>query len=179
VLSDSSKRTVEAGAQIAEQEPKLFPSLMELAFRQSGPHSMRATRVVVLLIERRPDLFGKYIEPILQRMESIHHESVKFNMLKIFTFCDLPEDEDNLGKLTNLCFDAVEANVSRIAIKVYAIEILYRISQIEPELKHELLDIIEKYMMGAQAAFLSRGIKITRKLRKELGLIDVSDYEME
>jgi hypothetical protein len=169
-LFDSSKQLILISMKMCEEKPKLFDGLLELVFAQDSKQSQRASRVIYYLIEKRPDLFGKYIDEIFSYLEKINDESIKFSLLKIFTVCKLFEDEDKIGILTNICFDAIEAKVERIAIKVYAIDILYRISQIYPDLKYELFYLLEKYMIDAQPAFISRAGKLRQKLSRELGI---------
>lgn len=167
ILTDSSKALVEQGARLCENNPEFYRSLLDLALAQQGVKSQRASRIVCKSIIRRPDLFGSYLDEILNSIENIEDESIKFNFLNIFTLCDLPEDEDKLGLLTKICFDAVEANVQRIAIKVYAIEILKRISKHYPEMKSELIYLMEIYKMDASPAFVCRAEKIISELKKE------------
>lgn len=169
-LFDSSKQLIIISMKMCEEKPELFHPLLELAFAQNSKQSQRASRVVYYLIEKRPDLFGKYIDEIFSNLEKIKDESIKFCFLKIFTVCKLTEDEEKLGLLTKICFDSVEAKVERIAIKVYAIDILYRISQIYPDLKYELFYLLEKYTIDAPPAFINRAAKLRQKLGKELGI---------
>jgi len=171
-LFDSSKNCIDMNIGIVCEHPGLFDSLLRLSFCQKSKQAQRASRVVCQSIECRPELFSKYIPVILDSLPSIKNESIKFCFFKIFTFCELPEDEDSLGLLTQLCFDAVEANVDRVALKVYAIEILYRISQIYPDMKFELLCLFKKYMLGAQTAYISRATKLISKLYSELNLTE-------
>jgi len=86
------------------------------------------------------------------------------NFLRIFVSCALPDDEDEMGKLAQICFDFMEKNWEKAAIKIYCIDILFRISELEPELKPELSLIIEKEIPYNSVAFRSRGTKILKKL---------------
>ena len=169
-LYDSSKQLAVDSFKRCEQQPELFPSLLDLAKEQNSKFSQRAARIVTYSIEYRPDLFGKYIDEILYYIEHTHDESIKFCFLKIFTFCKLPKDDEKLGLLTKIAFDAMEAKVKRIAVRVYAIDILYRLSQIIPDLKRELLYLLEKYLEDAPPAFANRALRYIKMLKKELGI---------
>ena len=176
VLFDSSKKQVIVGISICEKYPEQFPALFELAMEQSGKYSQRAARIVSYLLIKPGTLFPEYIDIVLNKLDTIHDESIKFCFLHIFTECDLPDDDEKLGILTKICFDSVEAKVQRIAIKVYSIDILYRISEIVPEIKPEVFYIINKYMQDAPMSYTSRGFKILNKLRKQIGVIDEEEY---
>jgi hypothetical protein len=167
-LYDSSRRIVDIGISLVEQQPELFTSLFELALSQCGKYSLRALRIVCYLFERDPDKYDKYLDIILYHTEKETDESKKFNFLRIFKFCKLPEDDEKLGLLTNICLNALESQVKRIAVKVYSIDILYRISLVYPELNSELIYYLEKYMIDSSPAFFSRASKILVKLKKEL-----------
>jgi hypothetical protein len=177
ILYDSSKQLVVDSFKDCEKQPELFPSLLALAEEQKSKYSQRAARIVTYSIEKRPDLFGQYINEILYFIEITHDESIKFCFLKVFTFCELPEDEEKLGLLTKIAFDATMAKVERIAVRIYAIDILYRISQLIPELKRELLYVLEKYMQDAPPAFSNRATKYMNMLKKEFGMKEeIIDY---
>jgi hypothetical protein len=167
-LFDSSKQLIELGVNIIEQDPKLFPQLFNLALSQKAKYSQRAARVVYYYFEKNPQDYSVYLIKILERLPYISNESLKFSLLRVFTICKLPKDDEFLGLLTKICIDSLEAKVKRIAIKVYAIDILYRISQIIPEFKNELLYQIEKYKDSSSMAYLCRAQRISENLIKEI-----------
>jgi hypothetical protein len=167
-LYDSSKMLVLRSVEILKHEPDLFEPLLELAISEKGLESQRAARIIYYAIEMHPELFSSYTDEILDALVYITDESVKFPLLHVFTVCRLPEDEERLGLLTGICFDSLESNAKRIASKVYAIDILYRLSQLMPDMKRELIYVFEKYMEGAQMAYLNRAGKLIAKLRKEV-----------
>ena len=168
VFYDSSKKQVLQGISICEQEPELFNSLFELAMLQKGVYSQRSSRVICQAMEKREDLFGKFIPKILESLNILTDETIKFNFLKIFTFCNLAKDDESFGFLVNFCFKTIEGKHKFISSQVYPIQILYRISEIYPELRKELLAIILKYQYGASAAFINCSSKILSKLRNEV-----------
>ncbi len=170
ILADSSRSLIDSVVSLVEMKPELFVTLFELVFANEKQYSQRAARVVYYLIAGRPDLFEKYSEIILEKIPEMPDESIKFSLLKVFNVCKLPKDEEKLGLLTNICFDLVEAKVTRIALKVYAIEVLFRISAIYPDIKRELIFLLEKYSNGAQTAFKTRARKIIISLKTELGI---------
>ncbi len=52
------------------------------------------------------------------------------------------------------------------AVKVHCMEILYRLSLKEPELRKELIDCIEFRLNEETPGFKNRGLKILKKLTK-------------
>jgi hypothetical protein len=55
-----------------------------------------------------------------------------------------------------------------VAVKMFSMEILYRISQEEPGIKKELTDSIEMRMPEELPGFRSHGKKLLKKLYREL-----------
>lgn len=168
-LYDSSKILVVKNAELADNNPEILDFFLEAAFSGQAKYSQRAVRVIVFLLEKLPEKYSHLCPLILDELEKQSDESVIFSLLKVFTFCPLPEEEEELGALLNLAFNYIETNVNKIAIKVYSIDILYRISQKYPELKNEVLQTIKKYKYNSSMAYISRANKAIKKLRAELG----------
>ena len=84
----------------------------------------------------------------------------------MFTRSPLPQKY--FGELMNICFDWLISPRESVAVKVYAMEILYRLSEIEPELKKELADSIEWRITEGTPGFKNRGVKTLKKLYKEM-----------
>ena len=86
---------------------------------------------------------------------------LKRHSLRMLSRCPLPSGD--LGPLINICFNWLTSAGESVAVKVFCMEILYRISQSEPELKKELADSIEWRMQEETAGFKNRGMKILKK----------------
>jgi len=167
-LTDSSKALVDFNVSAVRERPEMFDSLFDYTFEEDGKFSPRAARVVYYLIKENPEKYTKYYPVILDKLPNINNLSIKFGMLHVFSFCPLPEDEEKIGFLTNFCFDLIESKQVRIALKIYALDVLYRISGVYPENKRELIFLIDKYSVGASPAFLNRGGKYKEKLKREI-----------
>jgi hypothetical protein len=76
--------------------------------------------------------------------------------------------EEHAGLMIKTCFDWLISSSEPVAIKMYAMDVLYSISNKEPEIKQELADSIEWRMQEESAGFKSHGQKILRKLYREL-----------
>jgi hypothetical protein len=87
-------------------------------------------------------------------------------MLKIFSEIKVRLSEGSRSILTNLCFDYLTGNTP-VAIKVYSMEIIYRFYNDYPEIMQELYAIIESQIDGGTAGFISRGVKIMKKIDKQ------------
>ena len=79
--------------------------------------------------------------------------------------CDLNEDQK--GMLANVCFDWIQSENQPVAIKVYCMQILAGIAESEPDLKPELISVIEEQIPRGSAGIKAQGKKILKKLYKE------------
>ena len=137
VLIDSSKKLVDFGVKLISENSNLFPSLLKLALSQKKQLSQRASRVLYYSIELNISKYDEFLDEILNSLKYVQDESLIFNLLHVFTISKLPEN-DNLKFLMNYCFKALNNNDNKIASKAYAMDILYRISKIEPEIKYTI-----------------------------------------
>ena len=167
LLYDSSKLCVIRASDKVGTDMDMFEAMINLVLEERPKVSARAARVVNLCIESNPEMFEPYRRKMIEAFSLIGNESIRFNILHMFTVIPLPEDEEELGMLMNICFDTLDSVTERIAQKVYSLDILARIAMIIPELKHELALIIRKQMPYTTLAFRSRGMKVLKKLGME------------
>ena len=167
-LYDSSRQMAVETAGLASRDKELFDACFDMAFEGIDKLSARAARVVCLCAELNVDWVIERIDEILERLPKINNESIQGTFLKVFQIIDLGLVKEKLGILAGICFDLIDKRMERKAAKVYAIEILYKVSQYEPELKNELMLIIETLSEYESPAFQSRGAQILKKLYKEI-----------
>jgi len=68
------------------------------------------------------------------------------------------------GILADFCFKSLKSGFSAIAVRAYAMEILFKLTAIYPELKNELLATINILQGDESAGIIARGKQIARKL---------------
>jgi hypothetical protein len=69
-----------------------------------------------------------------------------------------------LGRLVNTCFEWLMTSHTPVAVKVHCMDILYRLSEKEPDIAGELASIIEWRMNEGSPGYKSHSQKILRKL---------------
>ena len=77
-----------------------------------------------------------------------------------------------IGDLLEHLFPLLEDPQTPIAIRVHAMQILYNISNIEPDLKRELLLVIQVHANTGGPGFANRAGKLIPKLRREIQAMD-------
>ena len=166
LMVETSRRNTDLIADIIVNKPSLFDELVLIYLRNEEPLSRRAAWVVDTVSEKIPNLLDPYLGSIAATLPRFDHDGLKRLSLRMLSRSPLPQKY--LGELMNLCFDWLISSKESVAVKVYAMEILYTISQVEPELKKELADSIEWRIGEETAGFKNRGLKTLKKLYKEM-----------
>jgi len=141
--------------------------LIDIYLSDEEPASRRIIWAIDLYADEDPGMIIPYLELITERLETFSHDALRRHSLRLLARLPLPAD--NLGKLVNTCFTWLLDPLKPVAIKVYCMEILYRISLTETDLKQELIDSIGLRLDEETAGFKNRGIRLLKKLSLEAG----------
>lgn len=166
-LVDSSRIIAEMVAENVGDNPEHFKKLMELAFSGKEKISMRASRAAIFCIQKYQHLIEPYLDRIIQMLPE--DESVRKNFMKILAETPLKFNEEQLGILVDKSFEMLMNDKSSIANKAYSMELLYKISEIEPDLKIELIPVIEEQIPTGSSGVKLIGRRLLKKLYKETG----------
>ncbi|MCF8351129.1 MAG: hypothetical protein K9H15_08160 [Bacteroidales bacterium] len=168
LLPDTSRNTADMATSFLLENPGYINHFIDLTFSEDGKYPMRASRVVFLFFEQMPELSELFLEDILQRMQHLYDASALRNMLNLIK-CNLEKlDEDKLGILVDMCFKLLENGKVQVAHKVYAMDILYKVSCSIPEIKPELAAVIERSIKHENTACRNTGGKILQKIYREI-----------
>ena len=152
--------------EIVTQRPELFSQLIEIYFANEEPASRRTVWAIDLYAEQHPEALIPFIDRIVSHLPDFQHDGLKRHSLRMLARSPLPVT--NLGQLITLCFDFLLSPSETPAVKVYAMETLYRISLEEPDLRQELIDSIEWRAEEESAGVRNRGEKILKRLYQDL-----------
>jgi hypothetical protein len=98
-------------------------------------------------------------------LPKLSSESAQRSFLRIISLSDINKISVKYhGILADFCFQSLRSGFSAIAVKAYAIEVLYRLTTIYPELKNELIETINMFQSEASAGIIARGKLIAKKL---------------
>lgn len=167
LMLEMSRRNTDLVADLIFQKPALVEALFLVFLRNEEPVSRRAAWVLDIVTEKRPELIGSHPDQIIAMLPVFTHDGLKRHSLHMLARSPLPSG-DNLGALISICFDWLVSPKEAVAAKVYCMELLYRISQFEPDLKKELADSIEWRMHEETAGFKSKGQKMLKRLYQEM-----------
>jgi len=168
ILPDSLRRTADMAVIFVLEHPETFRDFVDASLAQEYPMSMRASRVVHLCAIEAPELIRPYLGELVEVLPELHDVSVIRNFLDLLDpFVD-ELNEEQTGLLVSYCFGNVEDASQAIAIRVLSLKLLYLVSRRIPEIKPELLAIIQYNLPESTPAFKAQSRQIIRWLEKEI-----------
>ncbi len=163
--NEHSKSTTNLIVHQIETNPSKLNELMKLVFGDNSLLAQRAAWPFSFIAEKNPSLFKKYIPYLIDKLEiKEDHPAIKRNILRAFQYFSF--STENEGKLLNISFELLNDNNQPIAIRVFAMTVVYNLSEKYPEIKNELKVSIENLLPTGSAGIKSRGNKILKKLNK-------------
>jgi hypothetical protein len=164
ILADSSRKIADIAASYVLEEPARIRNLVDLILADEYPHSSRAARVLSICSEKFPEIIDKHQNQIFSAIPKINSEGVIRNLLKIVADYPVKLTAKNKGVLTGLCFDWLSDISKPVAIRVHAMQLLFKISLNEKGIKPELISILEEQYADGSMGFRSRADRILKKL---------------
>lgn len=163
LLLEHSKRNTLFIASYIEGNPEKFQNLMDLFFSGSYRTVQRAAWVLSECVGKNPEFIKNYWHKLIETLQKKDlHNAVKRNTLKMLEGIAIPPKYH--GELISMCFDFLCDKKEPVAVKVFAMSILFTLTKQEPDLQKELRIIIEDQMPFASPGFKSRGTKILKRL---------------
>jgi len=148
--------------EILRTHPKWHNELIDIYLSDEEPFSRKIVWAIDLYCDENSELILPYLERIVVLLPDFSHDALKRHSLHLLSRLPLPAS--GLGSLMNICFDWLLAPGHPAAVKVYCMEILFRISLQEPAMKKELADCIEFRLNEETPGFKNRGMKILKKI---------------
>lgn len=166
LMVESSRRNTDLVVDLVFKKPELFDQLFNIFIKDDGRVAWKAAWVMDIASEKDPLLLEPYLGKIASHLEKLTQESTRRQALRMLARSPLPQE--HLGVLIKHCFDWLTSSKEPVAVKMFSMEILYRISELEPEMKKELADSIGWRMEEETPGFRSHGRKLLKRLSREL-----------
>lgn len=148
-------------SEVGNSEEK-FCMLLDLALNEKDPVAWRAAWILDGSDELHPGLAYNSIGQIVCRLPEVESSGTLRSLLRLL--CRYPIDEEDQGILIDLCFGYMVSELYPVAVKVHAMQIIYNHVLMYPELKEELVTVIEDQVNNNTVGFKSRGMRIIRQL---------------
>lgn len=144
-------------------DPHLLEQLIEIAVSDPKKETWRAFWIVDKIHEKKPELIQPYLGKMIKALETIDNPSKLRHLLKVISLNMIPEE--SLSFLLDYSIQKLTDPGFPIAVRVHAMQILYAISEQEPEFKPELIQLIEHEMeYHTSGGINARGKNLLKKL---------------
>jgi hypothetical protein len=166
LLFDSSRKTADFAVDFIGCNHGLFKNVLDFALQDKSKFAMRASRVVCLAANRHPELIRPYINDLAAKLHTFKTDGLKRNVAKIISESSFAEHEEISGILIHTCFSWLNNPAEKSAVKVYAMDILYKATRYYPEIIPEFISTIRMQLPEATISVNSHGKKVLKKLLK-------------
>ena len=148
-----------------DRHPECFDTLMEIALTSNEKGSWRAAWMADKIHDRYPELIRPYLDEMTDSLHNLRDRGKIRHFLKLISMNQIRED--HFGFLVDYCLRTLESSEPP-ANRVHAMQVLYNISEVEKELKPELIQIIEQEIeYRPTPGILTRGKRILKMLHKQ------------
>lgn len=165
-LSDDARRAnIDYVSYIVGSDKNALNEIINLIYTAKHPINQRAAGVLETVSRIHPELIEATMNKFIDTFQDFGIAGIRRNLMKMFTRFNYNDSQK--ARLINIGFSCLTEKKESIAVKAYAMEVLFNISQSIPEIKQELILIIEDGMYWETAAWKARGRKMLGKLLKQ------------
>jgi len=166
LLKGNSRSYTDFVADIVSKRPELVSELWEIYLAMEEPVSRRAAWIIDTASENKPDWVAPFLTELISKLPLFNHDGLKRHALRMIARMPFPLGLE--GELMNIAFEWLIATNESVAVKMYCIQILYRLSATEPDILQELYDTIEFQIADGTPGFKSIGNKLMRQIDKDI-----------
>lgn len=150
-----------------QTNPENLKLLFELTFKSKHPKSWRAAYIVDKINDNHPELIAPFIPQMIFSLKTETNSSKKRHYLKLVSQHKFSPKHHSF--LIDYCLNCFTSAGEPVSIRVHALQILFNISELEPDLKPELLSVINhEIKLHATAGIVARGRKLAGQLAKQI-----------
>jgi hypothetical protein len=166
ILREHSKRQAEKLVKWVGDDPARFAELMRLFLTDEALVVQRAAWVVGNSGIDHPELLTPWNSKLIEYLKKPGtHPAVRRNIVRVYQFVPVPKRLQ--GKLVDICFRLLTSKDEPIAVKAFSMTILKHIALENPDLKSELILVVEEMLPYASAGIRARA----RCLFRDLGRV--------
>jgi len=166
LLKGNSRSYTDFVADIVGKRPELVSELWEIYLAMEEPVSRRAAWIIDTASENKPDWVIPFLSSLIEKLPVFNHDGLKRHALRMIA--RLPFAKDSEGVLLDIAFNWLSEPTESVAVKMYCMQILYRLSETEPDILQELYDTIEFQMADGTPGFRSIGSKMMHDIDRDI-----------
>ena len=162
LLAGNTRFNMNLVASYIGDDQEKFDELIELMLNADKPLRQRAAWALSIITDNKPRLIKPHETKLIEAFEDFSHTALHRCVLRYFASVEISEEK--MGEMLNLCYKYLLDNKMPPAVKVHAMQIIFNISEKEPDLKVELKLTLESIIDEGVPAIKSRGGQILKKL---------------
>jgi hypothetical protein len=143
-----------------------FDEFIQHFFTDEYRVNQRSAMVVSACFDKRPHLLIKHLEKLVKNLEDKNlHVALKRNTVRILQEMKIPEDY--MSSLFDSCIGFLTNPAEPVAVKAFSMKVCVNICKHYPDLKQEVIPIIEDLMSHSESMGIhSRGKAMLKQLNK-------------
>lgn len=168
ILQDTSKGNILRIAQWVAEDKQRIKELIHLFLHDEYRVVQHSAWIISYVAQMKPGYISPYLKQMVGRMgDTGVPVAVKRNVLRILQFMPMPQSLHE--PLINYCFEYITNEKETVAVRAFSMTVLANIVINYPDLKKELVLIIEDAMEHQEltAGFISRAKKTLAFLKKD------------
>ncbi|HHG85261.1 MAG TPA: hypothetical protein ENJ82_10995 [Bacteroidetes bacterium] len=151
------------------ESPDRLEMLWDIFETAEPPVPQRVAWTLDKVFDTNTAILQPYVGRLAGRLNALKHDGEKRSAMRILAGLILPEEV--IGPLFEVAFTWFENPLVAVAIRVHCMQVLYNISEKEPELKRELLIAFQAHYADGSPAYKARARKLIKKLSRETGIL--------
>ncbi len=164
LMREHSKRNISRVTRWVGDDALRFSMLMELVLNEEPVVARRASWVMSLSIEHYPSLAAPWLRSLLNLLSDDRvHSAVVRNAIRSLQFVEIPSRYRGIA--VDRCIDLLRSVHSEIAVRAFAMTVLLNVVRNEPDLRGEVVLVIEPLLEFSSAGVRSRARKVLKALK--------------
>lgn len=164
ILAFRNDRDVSKFVKLSLVNEKTIPELIAFTTYETYPFPQYSSWLLIHIAEKYPARILPYHAQLIDQYLILIDPSAQRNLANCLT--KLPSTTYREGELLDLLFNQLIDSTSKVAVKVYAMYLIVDFIQKFPELKSELIAILEKNLVHESPAYHAAVRKVMKRLAK-------------
>lgn len=139
-LEKLGKQEIYLWKELVKKDESLFAEIYRLIYSENPRIAWHAAWVIDHVSEENPSKLKPYVSELIDKLPGLKSSSLKRHFTRMLLSQEIPEHL--LGSLIDVLYYLLSPEEA-IAVRANALQLLYNISMIEPDLKPELISVIE------------------------------------
>ncbi len=159
-------KTIKYLAKLCIEDNETFDSVLNCLVKGKGKERYNASWILSHAIENSHDIVSDAQHSLfLESIASTQEGGVRRNVIRIWQFA-IPKSEQLRFDVINLAINLLSDTSQDLAVRVFSITVLEKLLPSMPEIKDEILFMLEREYLNASASFKVRADRFIKAANK-------------